>query len=195
MSTRRILAFSGSLRAVSSNTELLKAAALVAPESIRVSLYEGLSALPPFNPDLDGESAVPPAPVADLRARVAQADALLLSSPEYAHGVPGALKNALDWLVSSPAIVDKPVGLLNASPRSRHAQESLAETLRTMAATVVPEASLEFALTGRRSAAAEIAADGVLRDRLRSALYALSEAVESDGGHIPISDRPGCEFV
>jgi len=194
MTRFQILAISGSLRAQSSNTELLKAAALVAPESIRVTLYAGLGALPPFNPDLDGESAVAPAPVADLRARVAAADGLVVSSPEYAHGVPGVLKNALDWLVSSPAIVGKRIGLFNASPRSHHAHESLAETLRTMSAEIVPGSSVSFPLLGPRREAAEIAADEVLRARLRSALSALTEAARPVGPFVPIAERAGCEF-
>jgi chromate reductase len=179
MSTLRVLAISGSLRARSSNTELLKAAALLAPESLHIVLYAGLDALPHFNPDLDGDEAVPPPQVASLRAMVAEAHALLISSPEYAHGVPGALKNALDWLVSSPEIMYKPIGLLNASPRSTHAHASLAETLRTMSTEIVAEASLTFPLGGRRLDAAGIAADTELQAMLRSALNALEAAARS----------------
>ncbi len=94
----RLLAISGSLRAVSSNTSLLKAAQLLAPETMRIELYDGLASLPHFNPDLDIEPLPPP--VAELRAKIGVADGLLISSPEYARGVPGSLKNALDWLVS-----------------------------------------------------------------------------------------------
>ncbi len=176
MPTIRILAISGSLRDRSTNTELLKAAALLAPETLRVTLYTGLGGLPHFNPDLDGEGAAPPGPVAEFRARVAGADALLISSPEYAHAVPGALKNALDWLVSSPAIVHKPIGLLEASTRTSHAYASLGETLRTMSAEIIAEASLRLALGGCRLEAADIAADGELRPRLQSALRALEAA-------------------
>ena len=93
--------------------------------------YAGLADLPAFNPDLDIE---PPHPaVRALREQIAAADALIISCPEYAHGVPGALKNALDWLVSGVEIYGKPVVLLNPSPRSLFAHTQLAETLRTMA--------------------------------------------------------------
>src|SRR2546425_6156409 len=98
----QILAVSGSLRAVSKNTAILEAARLLAPPRVEITLYTGLDTLPHFNPDLDtpdGRSG--PEAVADWRAGVAQADGLLISSPEYAHGLPGTLKNALDWLVSS----------------------------------------------------------------------------------------------
>ena len=184
MSSINLLAISGSLRAHSTNTEVLRAAALVAPPAVRVALYDGLSTLPHFNPDLDTVGAVPPAPVADLRAHVARADGLLICSPEYAHGVPGALKNALDWLVSGPEIVHKPIGLLNASPRSTHAQASLAETLRTMSASVVAEASVELPLNGRALDAAAIAAAPDVADRIRAAMAALARAA------ISASDRP-----
>ena len=114
----RIFAISGSLRARSSNTELLRAAALVAPAGWTFDFYDGLAGLPHFNPDLDAEGSTPPEPVRELRARIAAADALLICSPEYAHGVAGSMKNALDWLVSDAAMVGKPVGLLNASARA-----------------------------------------------------------------------------
>jgi NAD(P)H-dependent FMN reductase len=174
--TYEVLAISGSLRARSSNTEALRAAAMLAPPGVHVTLYEGLGTLPHFNPDLDGEGAVPPQTVHELREQVGAADALLICSPEYAHGVPGALKNALDWLVSSPAIVYKPIGLINASPRSTHAQASLAETLRTMSTVVVPDACIALPISGRDLDAAAIVAVPELAASLRSALDALASA-------------------
>ncbi|HEY6141757.1 MAG TPA: NADPH-dependent FMN reductase [Thermoanaerobaculia bacterium] len=137
----KIVAISGSLRARSSNAALLRAAARVAPPGVGVTMYEGLGALPHFNPDLDEEGSTPPAPVAALRRLLIEADAVLISSPEYAHGVPGVLKNMLDWLVSTGELVGKPVALLNASPAGgAYAQASLLETLRTMNWKVVEEA-------------------------------------------------------
>lgn len=168
-----ILGISGSLRARSSNTELLRAVSLVAPSNMQVTLFSGLGALPHFNPDLDGPGVPPPPPVADLRRRVRRSDALLICSPEYAHGVPGALKNALDWLVSTPDALHKPVGLLNASPRSRHAQASLAETLRTMSLVVVPGASIAVPVSGRKLGAEAMTQDAELAGDLRRVLEAL----------------------
>ena len=112
----RMVAISGSLRLASSNTTVLHALQAIAPASVIVSLYDGLGNLPYFNPDLDGESDTPPPPVGQLRTQIGQADGLLISSPEYAHGVPGVLKNALDWLVSSLEFPRKPVALLNIYP-------------------------------------------------------------------------------
>lgn len=176
VSTCHLLGISGSLRARSINTEVLRAAALVAPPSVGISLFDGLAELPHFNPDLEADGAGLPAAVQALRARVAAADGLLICSPEYAHGVPGALKNALDWLVSGSEIPYKPIGLLNASPRSTHAQASLAETLRTMSTELVPGASIDLPLSGRRLDAAGIAADPALARLLRSAVEALAGA-------------------
>lgn len=172
----RILAISGSLRAHSSNTETLRAAAIVAPESVTVTLYDGLGGLPHFNPDLDGEGAVPPDSVRDFRSQIGDADALLICSPEYAHGVPGSLKNALEWLVSSSEMLFKPIGLINVSPRSTHANASLAETLRTMSTVLVEGASIELPLAGKAIDAAGIAADPQLARALRSAIDTLVAA-------------------
>jgi chromate reductase len=108
----RVVAISGSLRRSSSNTALVSAAARLAPESVDVSIYAELAELPPFNPDLDSDPA--PAAVARFRAQLQTCDAVLISSPEYAHGVPGVLKNALDWVVGSGELVDKPIALINA---------------------------------------------------------------------------------
>jgi NAD(P)H-dependent FMN reductase len=143
----RIIAISGSLRSGSSNTVLLRAARGVAPRRLSVELYDGIDRLPFFNPDLDDGDDVPPA-VESFRAELRAAHGLLISSPEYAHGVPGVLKNALDWLVGSTQgeIVDKPVALINASPRATHAQASLVETLRTMSAHVVADVKLTSSL-------------------------------------------------
>ena len=168
-----ILTISGRLRARSSNTELLRAAQLVADPSWNFDHYDGLASLPHFNPDDDLEGSTPPEPVRDLRARIAAADALLICSPEYAHGVPGALKNALDWMVSDAAMIGKRIALLNASARSTFAHPQLAETLRTMSATLVDDASVVVPLEGRRLDAAGIAADPALAALLRRALDTL----------------------
>jgi chromate reductase, NAD(P)H dehydrogenase (quinone) len=173
--TVRILAISGSLRAVSSNTALLRAATLLAPVGVEVVLYGGLGDLPHFNPDLEADE--PPA-VTDLRARVRWAEGLLISCPEYAHGVPGAMKNALDWLVGGDEFIYKPVALLNASPRATHAQASLAETIKTMSGRLVAEASIAVPLLGTNRDAAALAADPEIASALRDALEAFARAIE-----------------
>lgn len=168
----RILAISGSLRAVSSNTALVQAAALLAPPNVEVILYTGLGELPHFNPDLDTET--PPSAVADFRAKLRAAAGVLICSPEYVHGVPGTLKNALDWIVSSGELMNKPLALVNISPRSTFAQAQLTEILTTMMARIIPEASPELPLAGKNLDAAGIAAHPEFAPRLRDALTALT---------------------
>jgi chromate reductase, NAD(P)H dehydrogenase (quinone) len=176
----KILAISGSLRKVSSNTTLLRAAALLAPAGVEISLYGGLADLPPFNPDLDEEGSEAPPPVKDLRAQLIAADGVLISTPEYAHGVPGVLKNALDWVVSIGELAYKPVTLLNPSPRSLHAQASLMETLKTMSWKFVPDAPVVLPLSGKRLDEAGIAADPALAGVLRPAVAALVQDIEAN---------------
>jgi len=141
----RLLAISGSLRAASLNSALLRAVANLAPDGVCVELYAGLGNLPLFNPDL--EIADSPA-AADFYARILEADGVIIASPEYAHGVTGVIKNALDWMVGSEAFVNKPVALLNASPRATIAQASLKETLSVMSAHVVETASITLPIIG-----------------------------------------------
>ena len=185
----RILALSGSLRAGSSNAAVLRAAAAVAPEGVEVVQYEGVGGLPHFNPDLDVEPA--DATVADFRARLRGADAVLVCCPEYAHGVPGAFKNALDWVVGSGEFVGKPVALINASPRSTLGQASLAETLRVMTADLVDEASIALKLPGKLTeGAAGIVADPSLSAALRGSVEALARAAESRRALRDESDDP-----
>lgn len=170
-----VLTISGSLRAASSNSTLLRVLPALAPDGVSITTYEGLGTLPPFNPDLDTDDGSPA--VTDLRARLRAADAVVICSPEYAHGVPGVLKNALDWIVGSGEFMHKPVGLINASPASVYAQAQLAETLTVMMANVLAEASPTVAVQGRRLDEAGILADADLTATLRSALRALQQVV------------------
>jgi chromate reductase len=93
----RILAISGSLRVSSYNTALARAAADLAPPGVEVELYDGLGDVPPYDQDLDEDGAPAPTAVAQLRARIEEADALLFVTPEYNGSIPGVLKNAIDW--------------------------------------------------------------------------------------------------
>jgi NAD(P)H-dependent FMN reductase len=174
----RLLAISGSLRHASANTAALEALVRLAPEGVKVLVYRELAELPPFNPDEDVEDRPKPAPVERLRALIGASDALIVAAPEYAHGIPGALKNALDWLVASETFAGKPVALVNTSPRAFHAQASLREILSTMAARVIPEASVVISLTGKTLTAQDILADPARARRLKEALEALIRALK-----------------
>jgi chromate reductase, NAD(P)H dehydrogenase (quinone) len=170
----RILAISGSLRARSTNTTLLRAAARLAPSNVQVDLYTELGSLPLFNADLDGKE---PEPVRRFQAAMAAADGILICSPEYAHGVSGAMKNALDWLVSDVNLVGKAVALINASPRATLAQEALLETLRTMSWNVVAGASRVVPVPRPGLSVDEILGDEILRAELDHAVVALVDAI------------------
>ena len=173
----RLLAISGSLRAASSNTILLGAAGLLVPEGVEVVVSDMIGKLRHFNPDLDAEGMKPPREVAALRSQIAAADGLLISTPEYAHGLPGVLKNALDWLVSSIEFHGKPVAILNASPRATYAMESLLEILKTMNAAVVTDACVSVPLIGRSLDVNDIVADPAISADVRAALRVFIEAI------------------
>ena len=115
----------------------------------------------------------------DFRARVAEADALLIASPEYAHGIPGAMKNALDWLVSDEDFVAKPIALVNTAPRARHAFEALHEVLTTMSATLVREASITIPLLGACVTEEQMIATPAVAARIRDSLAALAAFLRS----------------
>jgi NAD(P)H-dependent FMN reductase len=180
----RILAICGSLRAGSSNAVVLSAATALAPEGVVIAMYGGLADLPHFNPDNDGEVATPS--VAFFRQQLAAADGVLISCPEYAHGVPGVMKNALDWLVRSGELVDKPVALISASPHATWALASLTETLTVMSARLVPEASITLSLTTNRIDEVGIAANAEISRMLQSALAAFARAIR--GGAAKATD-------
>ena len=178
----KIIGVSGSLRAQSSNAAILRAAARVAPPGVELVLHEGIGALPHFNPDLDAEGAIAPPPVAAFRAELAAADAVLLCTPEYAHGVPGVLKNALDWLVSTIELIGKPVAVISVSPSGgEHAQSQLMHTLATMSWNVVEPACLRIALGRAQLDPSGELADPVLIERLRGALAAFATSCDHHG--------------
>lgn len=168
----RILAISGSLRAQSTNTALLRAAALVAPSSIEVVFYDRMETLPPFNPDLDFDSG--PEPVLRFRAELRSSSAVIFSTPEYAHGLPGSLKNALDWVVGSGELSGKPVALMNASARGEYAQAALREVLKTMDARLISEAEVTLSLLGQGLSAVAIAANPEFANLIWTSLRAIA---------------------
>jgi len=173
---QRVLCLSGSLRRASSNTAALQAARQLAPSTIDLELYEGLGALPLFNPD--DEMMAVPASVSALREAVGRADALLIACPEYAHGVPGAFKNLLDWLVGSLEFPGKPVLLLNTAARgSYHAQEALAEILVTISAQLLAPQPVLVALPGAGCSAAQVLVSAERCAELQAALDVLAEAL------------------
>ena len=137
-----ILALCGSNRTGSTNHLLLDVAARLLADVDEFLVYDGAATLPHFSPDDDN---TPPSAVVALRELVGRASAVLISTPEYAHGIPGTLKNALDWLVSTTVLDQKPIVVWSASPTgSEFVHPALIEVLRTMSGNVLVGASLQI---------------------------------------------------
>jgi NAD(P)H-dependent FMN reductase len=173
----RILALSGSLRSTSSTAALVRAAA--AAPGVTLESFEAIGELPHFSPDLDVDP-LPPA-VARLRARIGASDAMLIATPEYAHGMPGSLKNALDWLVSAFEPIHKPVLLISGSPAgAQHAHAQLSEVLRTMSMRLVDGGAHVFS-RAHVSPAGEVTSEPV-RAALAAALAQLEALAAQPAG-------------
>lgn len=140
--------------------------------------YSQLGDLPYFNPDLDVDDDRLPTVVRTFRTQIGQVDGILISSPEYAHGVPGVLKNALDWLVGSVEFPYKPVALINISPRSVHAHASLAEILTTMSAKLINDPALTIDLPRKGVDVAGLLGEPTIRAALQTALSVVVQALQ-----------------
>jgi chromate reductase len=177
----KVLAVSGSLQARSSNRALLQTAHRVAPEGVELVDSVSVGDVAPFNPDLDRAGATPAA-VTELRAQVAGAAGVLIASPEYAHSLPGALKNALDWLVGSGELYDKPVVVLCASPRPTGGvlgREALEQTLKAQGAKVA--ASVTVAVAAADKGGDELR-DPAAMEAVAAALAVLATAAGDPAG-------------
>lgn len=166
----KVLAICGSLRKRSSNRAFLEAAQAISPKEIDLQIFEGLADLPLFSPDLEGNE---PESVLRFRAEIKMADAVMIASPEYAHGITGVLKNALDWVVGSGEFIAKPLALINTSGRAAHAYASLKEILKTMDAKILEEASLTIPLVHTNMQKEEIVAHAQIKALIQNALEAL----------------------
>ena len=173
-----ILAISGSLQATGTITTFVRAILALAPENMTCTRYDGLADLPHISPDRDGDD--PPTSVKDLRSSLRAADGVLICTPEYAYGMPGSLKNALDLIVSSGEFVNKPVAALSASPYptgSERAHTSLLLTLTALNATVPEGATLTVPLVRTKMDASGAVSDAATAQALRSVLDALARAI------------------
>jgi NAD(P)H-dependent FMN reductase len=175
----RILAISGSLRASSTNTKLVRAMVTLAPADMHITIYEGLGDLPHFSPDRDGESS--PASVSDLRAQLQAVDGVLICTPEYAFGVPGSLKNALDWTVSTGDFSGKPTAVVSASPLwggGDKAHASLMLTLAALGANVPKQAKLSIPHINKKLNDNGEIIDAATTQALSAVLAALAQAIK-----------------
>jgi chromate reductase, NAD(P)H dehydrogenase (quinone) len=178
--TRRLLLISGSLRQGSTNTALLNTVRSVAPSTMDTVLYQGLGALPHFNPDDDVDPLHPA--VANLRAQIAAADAVVLSTPEYAGALPGSFKNLLDWSVGGGEIYQKPVAWLNASGSPTgavNAHESLRIVLGYVGSTLVEAACARIPVPRDAIGSDGLIADQAIRGQILEALAALAAYLDA----------------
>ena len=175
----RFLLISGSLRAGSTNSAVLRTAREVAPDGVEAVLYQRLGDLPHFNPDL--ESAALDPIVGELRAAIHSATALVFSTPEYAGALPGSFKNLLDWTIGDAergSIYEKPVAWVNASARGApHAHEELRRVLDYAHAAIVEPACVDVGVTEPMIGPAGLVEDPTVRGRLARAMGALAEHV------------------
>ena len=135
---KKILAIPGSVRASSSNHRLLRTIAEMTASELDVVIFSGLAGLPHFDPGVEDA----PGPVVAFRQLLREADGVIICTPEYAHGVPGSLKNAIDWTVSSGEFSGKPTVLITASTDGRFGHQALLETLGVIEARDVERLSL-----------------------------------------------------
>jgi chromate reductase len=175
----RILLISGSLRAASSNSALLRTAIGVAPAGVEATSYDGLGGLPHFNPDDDPKGGPVPAAVAQLRARLAATDALLFCTPEYAGALPGSFKNLLDWTVGGGETYRMPVGWVDISgpDRGAAAHASLRSVLTYTGTDIVEDAVIRIPVARGAVGSDGLIADPAIRAAAATALAALAARV------------------
>jgi NAD(P)H-dependent FMN reductase len=161
----KILAIPGSLRANSSSNAVLKVIAAMIPDGISFTVYEGIGSLPHFN-----DPAEVPESVVDFRNQIRQANAVLICTPEYAFGVPGSLKNALDWTVSSGEFIDKPVALITASSQGERGHAALLLILNAISARLVEDASIIISFVRAKLDEKGLIKDPLTKNNLQSAI-------------------------
>lgn len=137
---KKIFAVSGSTRSQSTNIKLLKYIADLTSNIYEFILFEDLAEIPHFNPDLDTDN--PPKQIIDFRNHIVEADGIIICTPEYVFSMPGSLKNALEWLVSTTLFLDKPTGLITASAQGEKGHEQLKLIMQSIGAQFNDETQL-----------------------------------------------------
>lgn len=166
---------SGSLRSKSYNTAAIEALQALAPEHVKIHIGN-IASLPLFNPDRESEGIQA---VIELKSCIGESAGVVIASPEYAHGVSGPLKNALDWLVSGEEFPYLPIMLINTSPRAHHALDALREILVTMSGNIVEDSCVSIPLLGSGLDTKGILADKNLSVVLEKGLSRFCEEIES----------------
>lgn len=173
---KKILAISGSTRQSSTNLGLIKAIIDLSVDSLDIKIFEGLSEIPHFNPDLDTDT--PPRNVADFRRQLKEADGILICTPEYAMGVPGTLKNAIDWTVSSCEFSHKPVALITASSVGEKGHLSLIETLKIIESDIPDDSQLLISFVKTKVSSEGKITDAQTLERVKKLVVSLTKTIE-----------------
>ncbi len=176
----KILAVSGSLRANSSNNTIIKAVAVMAPAGVQFTIYTGLGQIPPFDDSQD----TPPA-VADFRRQLQTADGIFICTPEYAFGVSGVLKNALDWTVSSGELVNKPLALVTAATGGEKAHAALLLTFTALSSSIPEGGELVISYVRSKLDANGNISDAATAAKLQSVLEALVSSCRQQNESAP----------
>ena len=176
----KILAICGSTRKSSSNLELIHAINDLYKGKLDIEIFHGIDEIPHFNPDLDGEN--PPEKTISFRQKLTGADGILICTPEYAMGVPGTLKNALDWTVSSMEFSHKPVALITASSVGQKAHASLMETLKVIESDIPETSQLVISFAKTKVNGNKIIDDNTLQ-QVRNTIDSLMTTIEKKENH------------
>lgn len=175
MRKNTVLAISGSTKKNSSNETILRTAAELVRHKVNVEFFDGVDKLPHFNPDLDGD---PPAVVQAFRNSIENADGVLICTPEYVFSLPGSLKNAIEWTVSTTVFSNKPIAIIVAAASGEKAFESLNLIMTTIEGRVDEGSKLLI-----KGAKGKIGSNGEIQDeqtlvRIRNVMESLIMAME-----------------
>jgi chromate reductase len=182
---KKILAICGSTRRTSTNLGLINAITKLFSDNLKLKLFAGLSDIPHFNPDLDNDH--PPENVSLFRRELRDADGILLCTPEYAMGVPGTLKNAIDWTVSSMEFSHKPLALITASTAGHKGHQSLMETLRIIESDIPDTSQLLISHIKTKLNGDEIVDVNTLK-QVRSVIQSLIITIEKKDARLTARD-------
>lgn len=174
--TKKIIAISGSTRSSSTNLSLILAISALTADKFQITVFNEIASLPHFNPDL--ERPTPPKEVTAYRNKLKEADGILICTPEYAMGVPGSLKNAIDWTVSSCEFYQKPTALITASSVGQKGHASLMETLRVIEADITDDTQLIIPFAKTRISANNEVTDEKTLNELNSLLDAFGALMQ-----------------
>lgn len=170
----KLLAICGSTRQSSSNHHLIRAITELSAGTFAVQLLDTLTDIPHFNPDQDLDPRMAPEAVQHFRAQLAGADAVLICTPEYAIGVPGTLKNAIDWTVSSMHFSQKPVALITAGTSGYKAHQSLLGTLLIIESKIAADAQLVIPSVKTKVSSSGLITDEATETQVRKLIHALA---------------------